>query len=100
MSSHAAEGIPADFVSALASDFAPDFVTRDPSDLLEYGKDWTKVTPPAPSAIALPRTTDEVSRLLALCNLHGVAVVPSGGRTGLAGGALAANGELVVSLAK
>ncbi|HET9450627.1 MAG TPA: FAD-binding oxidoreductase, partial [Aggregicoccus sp.] len=47
---------------------------------------------------AFPRTTEEVSRLLALCSAHRVAVVPSGGRTGLAGGAVAARGELVLSL--
>jgi FAD/FMN-containing dehydrogenase len=41
-----------------------------------------------------------VSRLLALCNAHDVPVVPSGGRTGLAGGALAAHGELVLSLSR
>jgi FAD/FMN-containing dehydrogenase len=92
--------LPADFVSALARDFPSDFVSREPGDLAEYGKDWTKVTPPAPSAITFPRTTDEVARILALCSAHGVGVVPSGGRTGLAGGALAANGEVVVSLSK
>jgi len=91
---------PADFASALARDFPPDFATREAGDLVEYGKDWTKVTPPAPSAITFPRTTTDVSRLIALCNAHGVAVVPSGGRTGLAGGALAANGEVVVSMSK
>src|SRR5580704_3823243 len=92
--------IPADFVSALGTEFPPDFLTREPGDLAEYGKDWTKVTPPAPSAIALPRTTDEVSRLVALANRHRVAIVPSGGRTGLAGGALAAKGEVVVSMVR
>src|SRR5690606_27659532 len=40
------------------------------------------------------------SRLLAACNETGVAVVPSGGRTGLAGGAVAPNGEIVVSLSR
>jgi FAD/FMN-containing dehydrogenase len=50
--------------------------------------------------VAFPRTTDEVSRLLALCTRHRVPVVPSGGRTGLAGGAVAARGELVLSLAR
>ena len=75
-------------------------LSEDPSDLTEYGKDWTKVFAPAPSAIAFPRSTEEVSKLLKLCNDAGVAVVPSGGRTGLAGGAVAANGELVLSLAK
>lgn len=38
--------------------------------------------------------------MLHLCTKHKIAVVPSGGRTGLAGGAVAANGELVLSLEK
>lgn len=80
--------------------FPPDFSSREPSDLAEYGTDCTRVVPPAPSAIAFPRTTDEVSRLLALCDAERVSVVPSGGRTGLAGGAVAATGELVLSLAR
>jgi FAD/FMN-containing dehydrogenase len=91
---------PAPFFEALAREFPSDFVTRDAADLAEYGRDWTRVVEPAPCAVALPRTTDEVARLLPLCAAHGVAVVPSGGRTGLAGGAVAGNGELVVSLAR
>src|SRR5271163_156295 len=84
----------------IASDFPADFALRDAADLAEYGKDWTKVYEAAPSIVALPRTTDEVSRLLALCNTLDVPVVPSGGRTGLAGGAVAANGEVVLSLSR
>ena len=80
--------------------FPADFLSVDPDDLKNYGKDWTKVFAPAPSAIAFPRTTDEVSRFLKLCLEHSVAVVPSGGRTGLAGGAVAAHGEIVLSLAR
>jgi FAD/FMN-containing dehydrogenase len=66
--------------------------------LAEYGRDWTKVHAPAPSLLVRPRTTDEVSRLLRLAHEHLVPVVPSGGRTGLAGGAVAAHGEIVLSL--
>jgi FAD/FMN-containing dehydrogenase len=88
------------FFEALAREFPADFVTRDPADLAEYGRDWTRLVDPAPCAVALPRTTDEVARLVQLCAAHGVAIVPSGGRTGLAGGAVAADGELVVSLAR
>jgi glycolate oxidase subunit GlcD len=84
----------------LETEFEAGLSTEDPSDLAEYGKDWTKVFTPAPSAIAFPRSTDEVSRILKICSEAKVAVVPSGGRTGLAGGAVAANGELVLSLAK
>lgn len=82
----------------LADEFPADFLSLDSADLAEYGRDWTRVFDPRPSAVARPRSTDEVSRLLKLCSEFGVAVVPSGGRTGLAGGAMATNGELVVSL--
>jgi FAD/FMN-containing dehydrogenase len=81
-------------------DFEAGLLSEDLSDLNEYGKDWTKVFTPAPCAVAFPRSTAEVAKLLALCNELHVAVVPSGGRTGLAGGAVAANGELVLSLTK
>jgi FAD/FMN-containing dehydrogenase len=85
---------------ALLDALPSELLSRDPSDLAEYGKDWTKVYAPAPSAIAFPRSTEDVARIVRLCNEHDVAVVPSGGRTGLAGGAVAKNGELVLSLSK
>ncbi len=37
-------------------------------------------------AAVFPRSVSEVSALLALCNEHGVGVVPQGGNTGLVGG--------------
>ena len=40
-----------------------------------------------PRALLRPATVEEVSRALAICHRHGVAVVPQGGMTGLAGGA-------------
>ncbi|MFN7684898.1 MAG: FAD-binding oxidoreductase [Oligoflexia bacterium] len=92
--------LPQAFLSALSDTFSKDFLTQDPAELVVYGRDWTKVYTPNPSAVAFPRSTDEVSRLLQLCSTHGVAVVPSGGRTGLSGGAVAAQGELVVSLVR
>ena len=85
---------------ALLEALPAELLSTDPSELTEFGKDWTKVFTPAPSAIAFPRTTEDVARIVRLCDAHDVAVVPSGGRTGLAGGAVAKNGELVLSLAK
>ncbi len=41
---------------------------------------------------------EEVQAILRWASTHQVAVVPSGGRTGLSGGAVAAHGELVLSL--
>ena len=86
------------FLDALTRDFPADFSSKDPAELAIYGKDWTKVFTPAPSLLVRPRSTDEVSRFLKLASAHGKAVVPSGGRTGLAGGAVARNGEIVLSL--
>ena len=70
----------------------------DAADLEHYGRDWTRRWTPAPLAIALPTEVAEVQAIVRWANEHGVAVVPSGGRTGLSGGAVAAHGELVLSL--
>jgi FAD/FMN-containing dehydrogenase len=48
--------------------------------------------------MARPATTSEVARVLALCSAARVGVVPQGGRTGLAGGAVTRPGQLIVSL--
>ena len=73
-------------------------LTTEAAELEHYGRDWTRRWTPAPLAIALPSTVEEVQAIVRWANEHGVAVVPSGGRTGLSGGAVAANGELVLSL--
>ena len=87
-----------DLVALLRTVLGPNSVSVDPGDLQAYGKDWTKAHEPAPLAICFPSSTDEVSRLLSFCFKENLAVVPSGGRTGLAGGAVAARGEVVLSL--
>ncbi|MDF2819248.1 MAG: FAD-linked oxidase [Stenotrophomonas rhizophila] len=73
-------------------------LTTEPAELEHYGRDWTRRWTPAPLAIALPGNVEEVQGILRWATAQGVAVVPSGGRTGLSGGAVAANGELVLSL--
>jgi FAD/FMN-containing dehydrogenase len=75
-------------------------VSTDAGDLGEYGRDWTRVFAPAPCAVVFPRSTSEVAAVVKLANERGVPLVPSGGRTGLAAGAVAKDGELVVSLAR
>ena len=47
-----------------------------------------------------PTNIDEVVALVKFANLHKLALVPSGGRTGLSCGAVAHQGELVVSFEK
>jgi glycolate oxidase subunit GlcD len=49
-------------------------------------------------AVALPRTADETAEVVAWCYAHGVAIVPRGGGTGYAGGAVPLEGGVVLSL--
>ncbi|WP_345793946.1 FAD-binding oxidoreductase [Thauera sp. JM12B12] len=61
-------------------------------------KDWSTASGGVPLAILRPRSTDELSRMLAICHAHGQAVVPQGGLSGLVGGAVPVGGEVLVSL--
>ncbi|TBV73454.1 FAD-binding oxidoreductase [Pseudoxanthomonas winnipegensis] len=70
----------------------------DAGDLEHYGRDWTRRWTPNPLAIALPGSVEEVQAVMRWAAQRQVRVVPSGGRTGLSGGAVAADGELVLSL--
>jgi glycolate oxidase subunit GlcD len=72
-------------------------VRTDEESLDSHGKDWTKIYAPKPTAIVFPKTTEEVQAIVKLANDLNFALVPSGGRTGLSAGAVAANGEVVVS---
>src|SRR5581483_9028353 len=49
-------------------------------------------------AVALPETVEQVAALLAWCCERRVPLVPRGGRTGFAGGAVRLEGGVVVSL--
>ena len=49
-------------------------------------------------AVVLPATTDEVARTLAWCDAHDVPLIPRGGGTGFAGGAVPLDGGIVLAL--
>ncbi|MBI2712051.1 MAG: FAD-binding oxidoreductase [Bdellovibrio sp.] len=87
-------------IKAIQAKYPQGFLSVLPEDLVNYGKDWTRVFPPNPSAIVFPRSTAEVASFLAFCNENSIQVVPSGGRTGLSGGAVATQGEVVLSLVR
>ncbi len=89
-----------DIIQELSAVLAPEQVAVDPASLETYGQDWTRFTPPVPTAIVFPRDTADVVAVVKCARRCQFALVPSGGRTGLSGGACAANGEVVVSMDK
>ncbi len=70
---------------------------RDADSLATWGCDWTRAYAVAPSAVVFPESNEQVVELVRCARASALALVPSGGRTGLSGGAVASNGEVVVS---
>ena len=76
-----------------------DFTFAD-NDLVEYGQDWTRFYRPNPTVVVFPRNGEQIQELVALARTENLGLVPSGGRTGMSGGACAINNEIVVSFEK
>ena len=72
-------------------------VTAD--DISEkYSADWSGADPCKPAALLKPKSTDELSQIMALCHEYNQPVVVQGGLTGLAGGATPQVAEFAISL--
>lgn len=84
----------------LGEKFSVDQVWTDDVAREAYGKDWSSAAVPRPLAVVLPRSVADLQALVALANEYRIGLVPSGGRTGLSGGAVAAHGEVVVSFVR
>ncbi len=50
------------------------------------------------TTVLRPRTTEEVSEIVKWCNERRIGIVPQGGNTGLVGGGVPTNDELILSL--
>jgi glycolate oxidase len=88
----------ADLTSALGQDA---ILITDPSILISYSRDQAPTAANGrPVGLLLARTEAEVSIALEIANAAGVPVVPRGAGSGLAGGANALEGSLIVSLEK
>ncbi len=90
-----------EFIRSLADSLGDAHVLTSPDELAYYGTDRCRdAWAVDPSVVVLPADTQQVIHVMRSCHDAQVAVVPSGGRTGLAGAATATQGELVLSLAR
>ena len=89
-----------EIVAALQAILADDCVVHDPIALRAYECDALTLYRQLPLAVALPRTTAEVSAVLAYCHREGVKIVPRGGGTSLSGGSLPVADAITVGLSK
>lgn len=86
--------------SELKKIFSADRVSINPADLKKYGKDWTDYYDIKGAAVVFPLSADEVSSLVFWARKNKISLIPSGGRTGMSGGACALNAEIIVSFEK
>lgn len=91
--------LPADALQELQGIYAGDDLLLG-SDAFPFADDESHALKPAPAGAVFPRCHEQVVQTVQWANRHRVALVPSGGRTGLSGGACAGNGELVVSMVR
>jgi glycolate oxidase len=71
----------------------------DKAHMIAYSYDATR-TRYEPDAVIFPRDEKDVSEILAYCNTHKIVITPRGAGSGFTGGALPANGGIVLAMEK
>ena len=63
------------------------YILTEEQDIAPYLTDWRKRYNGKALAVVLPRTTQEVAKIVQICAANQIALVPQGGNTGFCGGA-------------
>jgi len=88
------------FEAALAAILPADALLTADEAKRPYECDGLSAYRQLPRVVCLPRTREEVKRILEVCHAYGVPVVPRGAGTGLSGGALPLGDGCLLSLAR
>jgi glycolate oxidase len=70
------------------------------ADLLAYDCDGFTIHKHLPKAVVFPKSTEEVSKLVKYCSDNGLPFLARGAGTGLSGGAIPINGEVIISMVR
>jgi FAD/FMN-containing dehydrogenase len=78
----------------------PDGILTDGADIAPYLTDHRRLYQGRALAVLQPRSVEQISRLLRLCNENRIGVVPHGGNTGYCGGATPdeSGNQIVISM--
>src|SRR6202167_2675048 len=89
-----------EIVERLAAILPPECLIADESGRRAFETDALTAYARMPLAVALPRTTEEVARVLRFCHEAEVNVTPRGAGTSLSGGAIPLEDSVVIGLSK
>jgi len=84
----------------LADALDPEGLLTAPEQLRTYECDGLTGHRVIPSAVVLPRSTEQVSRVVAICHREGIPYVARGAGTGLSGGSLPVANGIVIALTR
>ena len=89
-----------DALNRLAAVVGEAHAIRNSAEMDGYMREWRQIWTGRSPLVLRPRSTDEVSRILAIANETRTPIVPQGGNTGLCGGQIPtdAGNEVVLSL--
>lgn len=87
-------------VAALRAIVPGEGVIDKPAEMLPYESDGLMAYRQPPMVVALPDTTEQVSKVLKYCHEQGIKVVPRGSGTSLSGGALPLADGVLLGLGK
>jgi FAD/FMN-containing dehydrogenase len=90
--------LPPELVSTLVDAVGPTQVLTGEGETAGWAVDWTGRFVGRTPAVVRPGSADEVAAVVRACAAEGVALVPQGGNTGLVGGSVPLEGEVVLSL--
>jgi FAD/FMN-containing dehydrogenase len=90
----------AELLARLTAIIGSEHALTDPGLQLPYLREWRDMYQGRASIVLRPGTTEEVSQILALAHAHGLPVVPQAGNTGLVGGQVPMQGEVLLSVAR
>lgn len=78
----------------------PEAALTAPDALKVYECDAYTLEKRTPEAVVLPRTVDEVQRVVQICKEHEVPIIPRGSGTSLSGAVLAVDGGVMIGLGR
>ena len=90
----------ADLIARLRAIVGPQHALTDPDLQLPYLREWRDKYEGRASIVLRPGTTAEVAQIMELAHAYGIPVVPQAGNTGLVGGQVPMQGEILLSVGR
>ncbi|MFB4162390.1 FAD-binding oxidoreductase [Alteribacillus sp. JSM 102045] len=87
-------------IKKLAAIVGPKEILFHKEDLISYESDGFTIHTHMPKAVVFPKNTEEVAEIVKYCADHDLPFLARGAGTGLSGGAIPLNGEVIISLVK